>query len=126
MTDKPDFLSLGKALVESVELELPELDMTVVLKGLTGREMRSITVQSRKPTPKGRKGKADEIEIDDEKMTSLMVAQSAFMADGETRLIPEGREGELFDLPFSIVNLLTTEVQHLNGWGVDEDDAKNS
>ena len=124
MTDKQDFLSLGKALVESAELELPELEMTVVLKGLTGREMRAITLESRKPTPKGRKGKADEVEIDDEKMTSLMVGRSVFAQDG-ARLIPEGRESELYDLPFSIVNKLTTEVQRLNGWGLDADDAKN-
>ena len=127
MTDKPDFLSLGKALVESAELEFPELDMTVVLKGLTGREMRSLTKAATKPTPKGRKGKGDVPEVDNDKLMELMVVHSAFYPDGE-RLIAEGREDELYDLPFSIVNKLTLEVNRLNGWGADEDEdgAKNS
>ena len=126
MTDKPDFLSLGKALVESAELVLPKFnkgkDMTIVIKGLTSRETKALSRECQKPTPKGRKGKADEIEIDNDKLMTLMVARSAFNMDGE-RLVADGRETELDDFPQAIMTLLQNKVTSFNGWG--GDDAKN-
>lgn len=109
-----DFLKSAKALVPKQELDLPEVGMTVFVHGMTARDITEANKAATKPLPKGRKGQADGGELDSERLTVELLARSLHDKDGK-RLIPEGREDEINDLPYAIINKITAVVFSING-----------
>lgn len=111
---KPTFLEVLMAATQTEEVEVPQLGMTVVVRALSAREVNAATTAAIKPTPKG--GNADEIEIDNDKLSTMLLAKALYSKDGE-RLIPDGREEELFDGLHEIIAPLNAVMQRLNGMG---------
>ena len=120
-----DFLTSAKALAPTETIDLPELDLKVQVRGLTAREINQANKAATKILIKGKKGKPDEVEVDGEKLTAALLARSLFTLDGK-RLIPEGREDEVFDLPHDLVAKLTKTVFSINGMKAPEEEPEGN
>lgn len=118
-----DFLEAAKGLTPSEDMEISELDMTITIRGLTAREINEANKRASKPVPKGKGGAPVTPEVDGEKLTIALLSMSLYGKDGE-RLIPEGREEEVFDLPHDLVSRLTQRVFRING--LNEPDAEGN
>lgn len=107
-----DFLSQAKAAGQREKVEPPGMDMDVYAVTLSYGEVRRITEACLKPGRKVDEGDA----YDDDKLTQMLVAASIQDANGD-RLIPEGREAELFGLPNPIQIALQNAALRVNGMG---------
>lgn len=117
-----DFLKAAAALVPSKELDLPELGMKVTARGLTARQINEVNKIATKPI-KGKRG-PDAFEVDNELLSAHMLALSLYV--GDARLIPVGRESEVFDIPFELVQRLTRAVHEVCGLNVQGNAEGNS
>lgn len=109
MPPKKDFLAKAKASSISKTIEL--LGMKVVVRALSVQEMETVYASCLLPG----KSEADgEVAYDNKKVGLHMIASCVFDENGN-RLIPEGREDELRDLPHSVYQPLQSAVLKLNG-----------
>lgn len=107
-----DFIAQAKAAGRREKVDVPGMDMDVYAVTLTHGAVRRITEACLKD---GRK--PDEADAYDEDMlTQMMVSASIVDGDGE-RLIPEGRESEIEDLPNPIQLALQSAALRVNGMG---------
>ena len=116
-----DFLEKAKALTPISELKLDELGMTVFIHGMTARDINAANKASSVPAKK----KGQPPELDSEKLTMELLARSLRDKDGG-RLIPEGREDEINDLPYKVINEITAAVFEINGMKAPENAEGNS
>lgn len=110
---KGDFLSAARAAGSREQLDFPDLGWTVFARALSAADVRRITAASLKP---GKKPTDGEDAYDDDKLTLAIVAASIVDAGGE-RVVPEGREAELSDLPNAIYTALQQASLRVNGMG---------
>lgn len=115
-----DFLTNAAKAVQKMEVVVPELSMTVHVWGLTARQISTANKAATKQLPKGRKGVADGVEIDNDTLSAMMLSMSLRDAEGN-RLIPEGREAEVHDLPFEIIQRLAKAMNKVCGLSPAED-----
>jgi len=120
-----DFLAAAKALTPKNTLTLDELGVTIEVHGLTAREINAANKAATKVKAKGRNGKPDEVEVDGEKLTASLLALSLYTVAGD-RLVPQGRESEVFDLPHALVGRLTKAVFEINGMTPPKEDAEGN
>jgi hypothetical protein len=110
---KPDFLELGKKLMPTEELEIPELGMTVELRGLTPRQIKEANRAAADKNSKLKHGHPAPDDVDGEMLTAHLIAMSIWK-DGE-RVISAGREQELLDFPRPLLTFLQDAVLRING-----------
>ncbi len=110
---KSDFLTAARAAGRSEQLEFPEIGYTVFARALSAADVRRITASSLKP---GKKPTDGEDAYDDDKLSLAIVAASIVDEQG-ARVIPEGREADLSDLPNAIYTALQQAALRVNGMG---------
>jgi len=121
----PDFLAAAKAKSKVVTFEVEALGITVEARGLTADAYSEIQERAM-PDMRGRAGaRLDEVEIDTRLLTYLTIAATCFKEDGE-RLIPEGREMELGEIPRDIFGKLQEKTLDVNGLRVEAEAEGNS
>lgn len=113
-----DFLSAAKNLMPTRELKIGDID--IVVRGLSVRQIEQANAYATKPAKRN-----ETPEVDGEKLTARLIGISCFDKNGE-RLIPEDREGEVFDLPNDTVKKLSDAVFEINGLRQPKDDSGNS
>lgn len=101
-----DFLAAAKSLMPSRAVDIG--DMTVLVRGLSVRQIEQANAYATKKGPKGA------VEVDGEKLTARLLSLSVYDAEGN-RLISEDRESEVFDLPNETVKKLSDAVFEING-----------
>ncbi len=107
---KPDFLSRAKAAALSKDVPLPSMDMTVTVRALSVGEMDVISDACLNDG----KDVGDDDAFDNKKLIHHVIAASAVDENGD-RLIPEGRESEVKDLPNVVYAPLQTAALSVNG-----------
>lgn len=112
-TGPVDFLTAAKTAIGREPVEIAGLP-TVYAKPLSAAAVRRISESCIKP---GKKAGDGESAFDNEKMALLIVAAS-IVDENDERLIPEGREGELADLPNATFTALQSAALKANGMGV--------
>lgn len=110
-TGPVDFLTAAKTAIGREPIELPALGVTVYAKALSAAEVRRISESCVKPGKKAADG-----DFDNEKLALLLVAASIVNEDGD-RLIPDGREAEMADMPNAMFSALQAAALRVNGMG---------
>lgn len=108
-----DFLSAARASGRET-ITLPGMDRKVVVRALSALEVERISKSCQKPGTDGTKN----AHYDNEKLTLCIIVASLTDEKGK-RIIPEGREHELRELPNRIVAVLQTAALRINGLGAD-------
>lgn len=116
-----DFLAAAKQAGGRERVKLPGLAREVYVRMVSRAEMTRIQEASLKPGGKS----SDPDAYDNERLVLLTVAAAAVDARGR-RLIPEGREQELLDIPFAIQNALQTAALRINGMSAEAEPAGNA
>lgn len=114
--DAADFLTAARALHRREKVDLPaDMDFgAVYVKTLSAAETRAVTFACLKPGHEP----GDEDAFDDDKVERAMIG--AALVDGKgRRLIPEGREAEIDDLPQSVQTAINLAYRKLNGAAAD-------
>ncbi len=107
-----DFLTLAKAAGQREKVDIPGMDMDVYAVTLSHGDVRRITEAALRPG----KSAGDDGAYDDDKLTQLLVSASIEDEKGG-RLIPEGREAELEELPNPIQLAIQAASLRVNGMG---------
>lgn len=108
-----DFLSAARASGKET-ITLPGMDGEFVVRALSAAEVQRISDLHRKPGTDGSKND----HYDNEAMTLAIIAASITDKNGN-RVIPEGREAEMRDLPNRVYMPLQSAALRINGLGVD-------
>lgn len=116
-TKKPqDFLSIAKAGSPSEVVVIPSTGQRVHARALSAAAVRKITAAALRP---GKKPTDGDDAFDEDALTTAIIAASITDAHGE-RLVPEGREAELADLPNALYLQLQAAALRVNGMGESE------
>jgi len=109
---KGDFLSQAKSAGHQEKVDVQGVDMDVYACTLSRAQVRQITESCLRPGKK----MTDADGYDEDKLTQRIVAASIVDAKG-VRLVPEGREHELDDLPNPVQMALQVAAFRVNGMG---------
>ena len=108
-----DFLAQAKAATRQEKVDLPELDCDVYARTLSAANVRRITEACLLP---GKKLTDTGDVLDDDRLTLAIVGASIVDVKG-VRLIDEGRESEIDDMPNSIKTALQLAALRVNRMG---------
>ncbi len=111
---KPDFLSDLRTSVLTEKIDLPGMKQKTYARALSAAEVRRISAACLLPG----KTVADADAFDTDRLTECIVAAAIVDAKGH-RLIPEGRESEMYDLPNRVYTTLQSAALRANGMGGD-------
>jgi len=117
MAAKKDFLTKAKASVKTESVPLPSMKMTVTARGLSVDNMDMIIEKCTLP---GKTMAHDGVSAIDNSLQIIHIVAASIVDDDGSRLIPEGRERELKELPQAVYGALQTAALRVNGMsGVD-------
>jgi hypothetical protein len=109
---KNKFVQRVVALSRMDPVEIPGLDMKVFVRQLSAAAFKSITESCVK---EGMSMETDGAAAFDDEMLGKMVTCACLVDEAGDRLIPDGEEGDLFDLPNAIVRQLQIASMKCNG-----------
>jgi len=113
-----DFLTAAKAAGRREKIDIEGVEFDAYARTMSAAEHRRLGEASLKPG--GKPG--NRADYDDDALTQYVIAACVVDAEG-ARLIPEGREAELEDLPSQVRAALQKAVLRVNG--MDAGDAKD-
>lgn len=108
-----DFLTAAKAVGQRQRVDVPGIDRAVYACTLSAADVRQITESCILP---GKKATDGEAAFDENRLTLMLIAASIQDAQGK-RLIPDGRESEIDEIPNAIKAALQSAALAVNGMG---------